>query len=100
MTSTVRAAGTSRASPHTHYQMYIDGAFVEAGNGRTFPVYDPATEEVIASCPAGDAKDIDRAVQAAGRAFYQVWKNVTAQERGRILFRLADRVRERRAELA
>ena len=100
MTSTVRAPGTSRASPGTQYQMYIDGAFVEAGNGRTFPVYDPATEEVIASCPAGDAKDIDRAVQAANRAFSQVWKNVTAQERGRILFRLANRVRERRAELA
>jgi betaine-aldehyde dehydrogenase len=100
MTSTLRASGTTRKSPRNHYQMYIDGAFVDAGSGRTLQVYDPATEEVIATCPAGDAEDIDLAVQAATRAFYQVWKGVTAQERGRILFRLADRVRQRRAELA
>ena len=43
--------------------------------------------------------DIDLAARAAAQAF-QSWKNVTAQERGRILFRLAERVRARRAELA
>ncbi len=84
----------------THYQMYIDGKFVDAQSGKTFNVYDPATEEVIATCPAGDAKDVDRAVRAATKAFYEGWKAVTAQERGRILFRLADRIRARRAELA
>jgi betaine-aldehyde dehydrogenase len=80
--------------------MYIDGRFVDAQKGRTLDVYDPSTEEVIATVPAGDASDVDCAVQAATRAFYQGWKTVTAQERGRILLRLAERVRARRAELA
>jgi betaine-aldehyde dehydrogenase len=100
MTSTARVSGKTRKSQVTPYQMYIDGKFVDAQGGKTFDVYDPATEEVIATCPAGDAKDVDRAVRAATKAFYEGWKGVTAQERGRILFRLADRIRARRAELA
>jgi betaine-aldehyde dehydrogenase len=80
--------------------MYIDGRFVDGQNGQTLQVYDPSTEEAIATVPAGNDRDIDRAVQAATTAFYQRWKAVTAQERGRILLRLADRVRARRTELA
>jgi betaine-aldehyde dehydrogenase len=100
MTSPARVSSQGRKTKATPYQMYINGQFVDAGNGQTFEVYDPATEEPIATCPAGDASDIDRAVQAATKAFYNGWRNVTAQERGRILFRLAERVRARRAELA
>jgi betaine-aldehyde dehydrogenase len=84
----------------TDYRMYIHGEFVTAASGGTFPVYDPSTEEIIATCPAGGAADVDRAAQAAHRAFYGGWKTTTAQERGRILLRLAERVRARRAELA
>jgi betaine-aldehyde dehydrogenase len=80
--------------------MYIDGRFVDARSGRRFDVYDPATEEVIATCPAGDAADVARAVEAARKAFYGGWRSTSAQERGRILLRLADRVRARRDELA
>jgi betaine-aldehyde dehydrogenase len=100
MTSTASVRGKSRKTKVTPYQMYIDGHFVDAGSGKTFEVYDPATEESIATCPAGDAADIDRAVRAATKAFYGGWRSVTAQERGRILFRLAERIRARRAELA
>jgi betaine-aldehyde dehydrogenase len=82
------------------YRMYINGQFVDAANGATFAVYDPATEAVIATCPAGTAVDVDRAVHAANAAFYGGWRDVSAQERGRILFRLAERVRTRRSELA
>ncbi len=80
--------------------MYIDGRFVGAAEGGTFPVYNPATESVLATCPAGTAADIDRAVRAAKTAFYGGWKAATAQERGRVLFRLAERIRARRSELA
>jgi len=80
--------------------MYIDGKFVNAASGKTFEVFDPATEGVIATCPAGDAKDVDRAVQAAKNAFYGGWRGTSDQERGRILLRLAERVRARRDELA
>ena len=54
----------------------------------------------IATVPAGSAADVDRAAKAATRAFYEGWRAVTAQERGRILFRLAERIRARRDELA
>ena len=100
MTSTARAPGKTRKSRVTRYQMYIDGKFVGAAGGKTFDVYDPATEGVIATCPAGGAEDVDRAALAATRAFYNGWRATSAQERGRILFRLAERVRARRAELA
>ena len=100
MTSTARAATTERQQSATRYQMYIEGRFLDGQNARTLEVYDPSTEEVIATVPAADAGDIDLAVQAATRAFYTTWKGVTAQERGRVLFRLAERVRARRAELA
>jgi betaine-aldehyde dehydrogenase len=82
------------------YQMHIDGRFVAAEGGGTLEVFNPATEEVIATSPAGGPADIDRAVVAARRAFYGGWRSSTARERGRILFRLAERVRARRSELA
>jgi betaine-aldehyde dehydrogenase len=82
------------------YRMYINGQFVDSVSGATFAVYDPATEAVLGTCPAGTAADVDRAVHAAKTAFYGGWREVSAQERGRILFRLAERVRTRRSELA
>ncbi len=100
MTSMARESGKARKPPVARYQMYIDGRFVDAKGGQMFEVYDPSTEEAIASVPAGTAADIDLAARAATKAFYGGWKTVTAQERGRVLFRLAERVRARRAELA
>ena len=92
--------GRTGAAKATAYQMYVDGKFVNAKDGKTFDVYDPATEAAIATCPAGNADDVDRAAKAAKKAFYGGWKATTAQERGRVLFRIADRIRARRAELA
>ena len=100
MTSTARAASKAGKSQVTGYQMYIDGKFVDARSGKTFEVFDPSTEDPIARVPAGDAADVDLAARAANKAFYEGWKSVTAQERGRILFRLAERIRARRTELA
>src|SRR4029453_3753871 len=72
-------------------RMLIDGAWVEAASGKTFPVYDPATEEVVAHVAEGDAPDVERAVLAARRAFDTgPWWKVTPSERGRMLWRLAD----------
>lgn len=82
------------------YKMLIGGQWVPAAAGQTMDVLDPATEQVIARVPAADAKDVDGAVQAARTAFRGGWKESTAQERGRILLRLAERIRARRAELA
>ncbi|HEV8124819.1 MAG TPA: aldehyde dehydrogenase family protein [Gemmatimonadales bacterium] len=90
----------SRASTVKQFKMYINGKFVDAKDGKTMPVFDPATEEPIATVPAGSAADIDRAAQAAKKAFYGGWKATTAQERGRVLLRLAERIRARKDELA
>jgi betaine-aldehyde dehydrogenase len=100
MTSTARASSKTRKSSVARYQMYVGGRFVDAKSGQTLEVYDPSTEDPIATVPAGNAADVDLAARAATKAFYDGWKTVTAQDRGRILFRLADRIRARKAELA
>ena len=83
----------------TSYAMLIDGAFVPAASGKTFDVMNPATDAVIAKVPDASAKDVDAAVAAARRAF-ESWREVTAQERGRILLRLATRMRNELPRLA
>src|SRR5262245_19740905 len=81
------------------YAMLIDGVFVPAASGKTFDVMNTATDEVIAKVPDAGAKDVDAAVAAARRAF-EGWRDVTAQERGRILLRLAAKMREELPRLA
>jgi len=51
------------------HRMLIDGRFVLAASGKTFPVYNPATGEVVAKVPEAETEDVDRAVTAARRAF-------------------------------
>jgi betaine-aldehyde dehydrogenase len=83
------------------YQLYINGEYVASTSHTTIDVIDPATTEVIATVPDADAQDVDRAVQAARTAFDEgPWKDATAQDRGRVLFKLAQIVRDRADELA
>ena len=83
------------------YQMYINGEWVDSASGKTFPVYDPASEEVIAQVPDANADDVNRAVASAKAAFEEgPWATTTPQERGRVLFRLAEKVRQNLAMLA
>ncbi len=83
------------------YRMHINGESVEAHGGAWFPVYDPSTEEIIAEVPDADEHDVNHAVQAARAAFDSgAWPQTTAQERGRILLRLAERIRKESAPLA
>ena len=83
------------------YKNYVNGQWVAAKSGKTFPVYDPSTEEVIAHVAAADASDADAAVKAAREAFDNgPWHASTAQDRGRILFKLAEKIRQNTAHLA
>ena len=83
------------------HRLYINGEFVEPASSASLEVIDPATGEILARVPDAGREDVDRAVRAARRAFDQgPWKETTAQERGRMLFRLADVVRARADELA
>src|SRR5258707_5699398 len=81
--------------------MLIDGKWVEAASGRTFPVYNPATGEVIVHVAEGDKEDIYRAVAAARRAFDSgPWRKMTPSERGRLINKLADLLEQHSEEFA
>ena len=73
------------------HQMLINGKWVEAASGKTFPSYNPATGEVLTQVAEGDGEDINRAVSAARTAFESgPWSKLTASERGRLIWKLAD----------
>ncbi len=72
-------------------KILIDGKWVQAQNGQTFEVEDPATQEIIAHVPLGDKADIDLAVAAARRAFDSgPWSRMSPGERSRIVWKLGD----------
>lgn len=81
-------------------QLLIDGRHVESVSGRTFNTLNPATGEVIATISEGNEADVERAVAAARRAFEGVWSTMRPAERGHILFRLAELMKQHSAELA
>jgi phenylacetaldehyde dehydrogenase len=74
------------------HRMLIDGRFVPAASGKTFPVYNPATGEVVARVPEAEEEDVNRAVSAARRAFDEgPWtKKLSTSQRGQLLWKLAD----------
>ena len=81
--------------------MYINGEWVASKSTKTFPVYDPSTEEIIAQVPDAGPDDVNRAVAAAKAAFEEgPWATTTAQERGRVLFRLSEKIRANLPALA
>jgi aldehyde dehydrogenase (NAD+) len=78
----------------------IGGKWVDADSGQTFDVFNPATGEVLARVAAGGPSDVDRAVAAARKALDGPWSRLSARERGRLMFRLADLIEENADELA
>lgn len=82
--------------------LFVDGAAVAARNGEELAVVDPATGHRIGTAACGDAGDVDRAVQAAARAFRpgSRWRTTTPLERGKILHRIGDAILERADEFA
>jgi betaine-aldehyde dehydrogenase len=78
---------------------FVDGEHVDPVEGRSEPILNPATGDQIASAPLSDAADVDRAVQAARRAF-DGWANATPAERSTALLKLADAVEQHGDELA
>ena len=82
-----------------HFQAYIDGRFV---NGATpFDSIDPASGRVWATMPAASAEEVDQAVRAAHRALSDpAWRDLTATQRGKLLYRLADLIAANASKLA
>jgi phenylacetaldehyde dehydrogenase len=74
-------------------KLYIDGRWVEAASGKTFDTIDPASEQVICKVAEADREDVDRAVQAAHKAFYEGdWSRMIPAAREALLLRWADLV--------
>jgi betaine-aldehyde dehydrogenase len=80
-------------------QNFIDGEFVDAAEGATSSIIDPATGEEIARAQDSGAEDVDRAV-AAARAAFDTWSSTTPKERSLMLLALADAIEEHGDEIA
>ena len=81
------------AKPEIKYtQLFINNSFVDAVSGKTFATIDPATEEIICQIAEGDKVDVDKAVEAAKKAFAfgSKWRTMDASVRGKLMFKLAD----------
>jgi acyl-CoA reductase-like NAD-dependent aldehyde dehydrogenase len=74
-------------------QLLIGGEWVKAADGATFPTVNPATGEELAQVALAGQEDVDRAVEAARLAFEKgPWRTMSAEERGNLLWKLADLV--------
>jgi aldehyde dehydrogenase (NAD+) len=85
--------------PERH-ELFINGKFVAPHSGKYFVSLNPATEEKLTEIAAGDAEDVDKAVQAARRAYEKVWGKMPGRERGKYLYRIARIIQEKSRELA
>ncbi len=84
-------------------KLLIGGEWVEAASGKTFETVNPATGEVLTQIAAAGAEDVERAVQAARQAFDDAagpWQKMTASERGKILWRIADLIEQNIDEIS
>lgn len=81
------------------YQMYINGEFTSAIDGRTLAVYNPATEQVVSEVPRSSSADAQKAINAAADA-QEAWERLPAIERAKYLRLIANGIRERADEIA
>jgi 1-pyrroline dehydrogenase len=80
------------------YQQFIGGDFVDAASGETLDIENPANGQVIAQVPASAEEDVNRAVDAAEKAF-ETYKQTTPQDRSLMLLKIADSLESAADEL-
>ena len=96
-----RLGAHAAAFARAKQQMLIDGKFTGAVSGKTFPVFNPATGEVICEVPEADHQDVDLAVDAARRAFDEgPWSTMSPSMRGQLMWKLADLLESHTDEFA
>src|ERR1051326_4248123 len=83
-----------------HYQLFIDGQFVDAESGKSFKSPNPATGETFAEVAEADQADVDKAVAAARKALTGKWSKLSARDRGRLLYKLSQLIERDAAQLA
>ena len=81
-------------------QLLINGEWRDASDGKTQPVINPATEEVIAEVASATTEDVDAAVRAARAAFEGPWGKMSARERGRLVYKLGEQLMVQADEVA
>jgi acyl-CoA reductase-like NAD-dependent aldehyde dehydrogenase len=93
---------TVESSTQLAARMVIGGASVEAADGQTFDIVNPADGRVMGTAPQGGPEDVDRAVAAARAAFDDPkgWSRWAAGKRGRSLAKLAALIKDHTDELA
>jgi acyl-CoA reductase-like NAD-dependent aldehyde dehydrogenase len=77
-----------------NFKMFIDGQWVYSESGKTIETLNPENNEVWATVPEANAKDVDKAVKAAQKAFENSWANLHPRERAKYLRSLANQLRE------
>jgi aldehyde dehydrogenase (NAD+) len=80
------------------YGLYIDGEWIKSSQNETFETKSPTTNETLATFPKGTKEDVQKAIEAAEKAFPK-WKDFPAPKRGEILLRIAQLMRKRKDEL-
>jgi succinate-semialdehyde dehydrogenase/glutarate-semialdehyde dehydrogenase len=90
---------TQLAATYADLSLFIGGEWLSGDGRKTSPVVNPATEEVIGHLPHASKADLDRALAEAERGF-KVWRAIFPDQRGKILKRAADLMRERAEEIA
>tara|TARA_B110000495_G_scaffold203070_1_gene225298 strand:- start:1942 stop:3444 length:1503 start_codon:yes stop_codon:yes gene_type:complete len=82
-------------------KLLINGQWVAAKSGKTFDVFDPATDQVVAQVAEGDAADVELAVAAARKAFDDgPWTKMTASQRSQIIWKIGDLIEQNADQLA
>jgi len=81
-------------------QLFINGEWRDAAGGKTIEVVNPATEEVIAEVASAERADVDAAAAAARAALDGPWGKLSARERGKIVWKIGERLLERADEIA
>jgi aldehyde dehydrogenase (NAD+) len=100
-TATARAPRSVKAPTVKDQPLFINGRFVDGRSNKTFAAINPATGETICQVAEAAKEDVDAAVKAARKAVEEgPWKKMSATQRGRLLYKLADLVEQNTEELA
>src|SRR5213596_3339362 len=81
-------------------QLFINNEWRDAVGGKTIEVVNPATEEVIAEVASADRSDVDAAVAAARAALDGPWGKLSARERGRLIWKIGEKLLEKADDIA
>ncbi|GGC84646.1 aldehyde dehydrogenase [Thalassobacillus devorans] len=101
ITSNIELKPKVKAFLEENIELYINGEYTPSKSGKTFNVYNPATEEVLAEVSEAESEDIDLAVQAARQAFeHGEWSAMATADRAHLIYKFADLLEQNREELA